>query len=159
MKLLGTLILLALVLLAAFAALNWDVLTAPTRVSFGFYSLDAPLGVILLGFALAVAALLLGYAVLQRAALLLESRRHAQELRTQREIAERTEASRLEALRLQLERECAELRASIQECSQRQASSARDLEQALHKSLEEAANSLAAAIGQIDDKLDRSGRA
>jgi uncharacterized integral membrane protein len=135
LKILGIAILVALALLALFAALNWGALTAPTALSFVFFTVEGPLGVILLGVALAFALVLLAYAAMQRTAMLVESRRHAHELRAQRDLAEQAEASRLHELRQQLERECAQLRATI----------------------EEATNSLAAGIGQIDEKLSRPG--
>jgi len=134
MKILDSAILAALAALAIFAALNWDALTARTALSFVLFTVEAPLGLILMGFALGFAVVLLGYAAAQRTTLLIEARRHAQELKAQRDIAERAEASRIEELRLQLERETAALRTAI----------------------EQAANGLAASIGQVEDKLDRS---
>jgi uncharacterized integral membrane protein len=134
MKLLGSIILIALALLAIFAAVNWTALTAPTGLSFVAFTLEAPLGLILIGFALGFALLLLGYVAVQRTAMFVEMRRHTQELKAQREIAERAEASRIHELQLQLEREAAALRTSI----------------------EQAANGLAASIGELDDKLERS---
>lgn len=131
MGILGTVILVALALLGLFAAVNWSALTAPTTLSFVAFAVEGPLGLILLAFALGFAVLFLGYAAMQRTAMLMESRRHAQELRAQREIAESAEASRLAELRQQLEREFAQVRTTIEESS----------------------NGLAAAIGQIDEKL------
>lgn len=122
MKLLNGLVLAALVVLVLFAALNWNALAAPTELSFVFFRVAAPLGVILLGFALAFALLLFGYAAVQRTAMLLERRRHAEELKALRELADNAEASRLAELRRQLD---------------------------------DATNTLAAHIGQVDDKLNR----
>lgn len=122
MRIFGIVVLLALILLFIFAAVNWPALTATSSLSFLFFRADAPLGVVLLGFALAFALLLLGYAAVQRTAMLVEARRHAQETKALRELAESAEASRLAALRAQLE---------------------------------EATNSLAAHLGQIDDKLNQ----
>lgn len=136
MKILGFIVLISLTVLAIFATLNWSALSAPTALSFITFTLEAPLGLILLGFACGFAFLLVGYASVQRTAMFVESRHHAQELRAQREIVERVEASRINDLRLQIENEAAALRTS----------------------LEEAANSLAASIGEVDDKLDRALR-
>jgi uncharacterized integral membrane protein len=74
MKLINTLVLAALVLLFIFAALNWTALTAPTVLSFVFFRVEAPLGLILLGFALMFALLLVAYVAVQRAAMLVEAR-------------------------------------------------------------------------------------
>ena len=135
MGILGTVILVALALLALFAAMNWAALSAPTALSFFGVGVEGPLGLILLGTALAFGLLFLAYAAMQRTAMLMESRRHAQELKAQRDLAERAEASRLSELRQQLERDFAALRATI----------------------EESTNSLAASIGQLDEKLERGG--
>jgi len=72
---------------------------------FGAFTLQAPPGLILFGFALRFALVFLGYAATQRTAIFMESRRHAQDLKAQREITERVEASRIQGLRLQLGRE------------------------------------------------------
>ena len=133
MRILGIVILVALALLALFAAANWSALMAPTALSFVAFTVEGPLGLVLLGFAVGFALLLLGYAAAQRTSMLMESRRFAQELKAQRDLAERAEASRLAELRQQVEREFAQVRTAI----------------------EESANGLAAAIGQIDEKLPR----
>jgi uncharacterized integral membrane protein len=127
------LMVVALALLALFAAMNWHALTARTVLSFFGVSVDAPLGLLLLAVAVAFAALALLYAAVIRTAMLLEARRHAQAIEAQRRLAEEAEASRLNELRAQIEREFADVR----------------------KTLDESANGLAAAIGQIEDKLDR----
>ncbi len=134
MGILGAAILVGLALLALFVSLNWSALTAPTALSFAVTTVDAPLGLLLVGVALGLALLFLAYVVMQRTAMLMESRRHAQELKALRELAERAEASRLSELRLQLEREFAQLRTAI----------------------EQSANGLAASVGELDDKLDRA---
>ena len=134
MRILGSAIVIALAALGLFAASNWPALSTPARLSFVGLPLDAPLGLILLAFALGFALLLLGYAALQRTAMLLQSRRHARELAAQRDLAERAELSRVFELRGQLERETEALRVYI----------------------EQTANGLAATLGQLEDKLDRS---
>jgi uncharacterized integral membrane protein len=134
MKILGALILVALAALAMLAALNWNALIAPVELSFAVFTTEGPLGLILLGFAMGLGLLFLSYGATLRTTLLVESRRHAQELHAQREIAEHVEASRIRELKLHLEHESAAIRAA----------------------LEQAVNSLAASIGHLDDKLDRA---
>lgn len=133
MRLFNLVLLLALVLLAAFAALKWSALAAPTTLSFGIATLQAPLGLILLGFALVFAFAFFVYAAAQRTAQLVEARRHAQELRAARELAESAEASCTAAL-------AAEMKAEFER---------------LHRAIEDNGNGLAAALGQVDDKLNR----
>jgi uncharacterized integral membrane protein len=133
MNIVGWIFLVLLVLLAGFAAANWPALAALSPVSFLAFSADAPMGLILFGFALAFALVVLAYVATERRARHVEARRHAQEIRVQRAIADKAEESRIEALRLQVERDTAALRAE----------------------LDHALNSLAASIGHVDDKLDR----
>ena len=130
---LGVVLLAALALLALFAALNWRALTAPTELSFFGAGVQAPLGLILLAAAIGFGALAFVYAAVQRTAMLLEARRLAQALEAQRRLAEDAEASRLNELRAEVQREFAEVRRTI----------------------EESANGLAAAIGELEDRLEK----
>jgi uncharacterized integral membrane protein len=128
---LAVLIIVALVLLALFAVLNWGALTAPTVLSFFGASVQAPLGLILLVTAIAFALLSFVYGAVQRTAMLLEARRHAQALDAQRRLAEDAEASRLSELRAEVQQEFADVR----------------------KTIEESANGLAATIAEMEDRL------
>src|SRR5688572_14358241 len=115
MKTLALLVVVALALLAAFAALNWSTLNATVPVYLGPATVDAAPGVIVLAFALGFAVALLAYAVWHRTTQLIEARRHAQEIRALRELAESAESSRLHELRAQLEAEFAAVRRTIEE--------------------------------------------
>lgn len=130
---LAVVIIVALVLLALFAMLNWGALTAPTVLSFFGATVQAPLGLILLLTAVAFALLSFVYGAVQRTAMLLEARRHAQALEAQRRLAEDAEASRLTELRADMHRELAEVR----------------------KTIEESANGIFAAIGELRERPER----
>jgi uncharacterized integral membrane protein len=93
--------------LAAFVLVNWGVLNAPTTLSLAFAEVQAPLGVVMLGFIVAVTVLFLGYIVYLQMSGLLETRRHGKELQTQRQLADQAEASRFTELRGFLEAEFA----------------------------------------------------
>lgn len=120
------------------------MLGTPVAVSFGFTRVNVSLGSLLLVFTLllggACAALLAG---LQFRHLSLH-RRHSAELRSQRELADNAEISRITELRQYLQQELAELKETQRQCEQR----LRDELQATH-------NSLAASIGEIDERLER----
>jgi uncharacterized protein YlxW (UPF0749 family) len=152
MRFLGAAILIALILLAAFTLANWSVLTAPTLLSFVAFQVEGPLGVIMLGVILVLVALFVLYALMLRTSMLMESRCHNQELQAQRNLAEHAEASRLAELRTQIEQEFAQLRAAIGAADAR----LDKLEQSMKQSLDEAANGLAALVGEMDDKIDRA---
>jgi uncharacterized integral membrane protein len=151
MKFLGAIILAALFLLAVFTLANWAVLTASTTLSFIAFDIQGPLGVVLLGVTLALVGLLALYALSIRTAMLMESHRHNQELQAQRKLAESAEASRLNDLRVLMEREFVQTRGMIEQAGGRMET----VEQAIRKSFDETANGLAANIGEFEDKLDR----
>ena len=152
MNSIGIVILLALFLLAVFTLANWAVLSASSTLSFIVFDIEGPLGVILLGAMLVLVALFVVYALTLKTAMLMESRRHNQELEAQRKLAETAEASRLSELRTQIEREFAQLRDAIGAGDGRMDSH----EQAMKQSLNEAANGLAALVAEMDDKIDRA---
>ena len=93
--------------LAAFVLVNWSVLNEPTTLSLAFAEVQAPLGVVMLGFVVVVTLLFLGYIVYLQMSGLLETRRHGKELQTQRALADQAEASRFTELRGFLEAEFA----------------------------------------------------
>jgi len=152
MNFLGIVILAALFLLAVFTLANWAVLTAPTLLSFVAFHVEGPLGVILLGVTLFLVALFVLYALMLRTNMLMESRRHNMELQAQRKLAESAEASRLSELRTQIDHEFVQLRGSVGDVDAR----LDKLEQSMKQSLDEAANGLAALVGEMDDKIDRA---
>lgn len=149
MNLLSAIILVVLLLLSVFTLANWAVLTAPTVLSFVAFNIEGPLGVILLGVTLALVALFVLYALTLRTNMLMESHRHNQELQAQRKLAESAETSRIDALRTQIEQEFAQLRGTMDARMD-------TVTQSTKLSLEESTNSLAALVGEMDDKIDRA---
>ncbi|MBW8370867.1 MAG: hypothetical protein K0M66_07825 [Thiobacillus sp.] len=152
MNILGAIILVALFLLAVFTLANWSVLTAPTTLSFVAFNVEGPLGVILLGVTLVLVALFVLYALTLRTNMLMKSRRHNQELQALRKLADSAETSRFNELHTQIEREFAQMRGVVGEVDVRMDR----VEQSMKQSLDEAANSLAALVGEMDDKIDRA---
>src|SRR5690242_10063121 len=106
-----TLILVVLLAaLALFAVINWPAFVAPASLSLIVTQVQAPLGLIMLGFTAAIAAGFLIYIVYMQTGVVLELRRHARALEAQRELADRAEASRFTELREYLARELTALR-------------------------------------------------
>jgi hypothetical protein len=92
-------LIVAIAMVAGFAAINWPEFIRPAPLSFGWPTLDAPLGLIMLGLlALTLVVFLISSAMLDSSHLI-ESRRHAKALERQCDLAERAEASRLIDLR------------------------------------------------------------
>jgi uncharacterized integral membrane protein len=127
MPLRNVLLLVVLVAVAVFAALNWSVIMAPTTLSLGFAEVQAPLGLVLLGVIALLSVLFLAYVVYLQSSVLLEARRHARELQASRELADQAEASRFTELRAHLD-----------------------------TLLTDIENSLSAQLGELRDRLDRA---
>ena len=155
MNLRSVLLVVLLALFAGFVALNWSVITAPTSLSFGFWTAQAPLGLLLLGFTVLIAALFLFLLVVQQATVLVETRRAAKELTAQRALADQAEASRFTALGQHLDEELRRLEAQAAARQDALAQRLNGLEQALRAHVDQASNSLAAFIGELDDRVER----
>jgi uncharacterized integral membrane protein len=139
------LVIIVLGLLAIFAIVNWGTFITPTRLSLVVTSVEAPLGLVMLGFTAVLAAVLLAYALKVQINALSDTRRQSEELRRQRELADQAEASRFTELRQYLEQELA----SVKQAQQ-------DSEQRLRDELATSTNTLSACIGEVDERLERA---
>ena len=142
--------------LAAFVLVNWSVLNEPTTLSLAFADVQAPLGVVMLGFVVVVTLLFLGYIVYLQMSGLLETRRHGKELQTQRALADQAAAARFTELRGCLEAEFA--RQAVRQAELDTALRARldTLEQQVKIAVEQQGNSLSAFVGELGDRVDHS---
>ena len=153
MRIRSLFLLLVLTLIGAFTALNWSVFLTNVPLSLGVVTLQAPLGLIMLGFLIFVVAYFLVYVLYLQSNVLFDARRNAKELQSNRELADKAEASRFTELRTFLE---AGLKQSAeQDKAAQQALMARldAMENALRTSVEQSGNSLSAYIGEIEDRL------
>lgn len=137
-------VVLLLVLLAGFTALNWVAFTTPTPLSLGFADVQAPLGLVMLTVCAVLAGVFLAYVALQQAGVILEARRMSKELKAQRELADRAEASRFTELRAYIADELAQHGARVER-----------LEGSLRERVAESERTLTAYLGEVEDKLDR----
>jgi uncharacterized integral membrane protein len=151
------LIVLVLGVVVVFALLNWSVFTAPTILSVGFTTFDAPLGLILLGAIGALTLLFLIYLVYLQATALMESRQYSRELKNQRELADRAEESRFTELRSSLETELRRIAAQMADSNTAMNTRLDGLAHDLRSAIEQSTNSLSAYIGEIEDRLERTG--
>lgn len=152
-------LLLALAALAVFAAINWSAFTAPATLSLVFTTVEAPLGVVMLAVAGAIAVLFLVFIAYLQTTVLLDARRHARELEASRALAEQAEASRLAELRGYLETELARLGAARAQGEADLMARIDRLEADLRAAVEQAGNTLAAYIGEVEDRFDARGAA
>jgi hypothetical protein len=153
------LLILVAVVIGAFAALNWSAFSAPTALSFGFGTIEAPLGLILLGMMATLLVVFLAFALYLETSVLLTTRRHAKQLEAERQRAEQAEASRLADLRAYLDGELRRL-AELGETGR--AGIVARIEQSegtLRAALEQTGNSLAAYLGELEDRLDQTAAA
>ncbi|GGC10680.1 hypothetical protein GCM10007205_19750 [Oxalicibacterium flavum] len=149
---------LILAAIGALAAFNWETFTTPTDLWLGVTTIHAPLGMVMLGLTAVLTAFFLTFIIYLQSSVLLEARRHARELQANRELADQAEASRFTELRRFIEGELQGK--SLQESEARTALLARldRLDASIVAVVDQTGNSLAAQIGEIEDRLERDGK-
>ncbi|HSE87132.1 MAG TPA: LapA family protein [Candidatus Binatia bacterium] len=150
------LILIVLGAVTTFAAINWNAFMAPTKLSVVFANVEAPLGLILLVVVGLLTLLFLLYVAYLQSSVLVENRRNARELQAQRELADQAEASRFNQLRSFLEKELGRLGEKTEESKVGVFAKLEALERDLRLVVEQSGNTLAAYIGEIEDRLERT---
>ena len=149
---------------AGFSALNWDAFTAPTTLSLGLTEVQGAIGVVMLGVVIFLTAYFMAFVIYVQASALLESRRHAQELKHNRELADQAEASRFTELRGFITTELQSLARSKDSAG----APAGDpvilarldrIETELLSAVEQSATNTVVSLGQIEDRLARSSAA
>ena len=149
-------LILACVLLAAFATLNWAAIAVPSTLSLGFTEARAPVGMVMLVFTAVISGLFIVYIVLLQAGVILEARRLTKEVKQQRELADTAEASRFTELRTLLEGELRKIEAQGAASSREFEARIDRSERGMQDKLAEATGTLSAYLGEIEDKLDRA---
>lgn len=147
--------LLVAVFLAVFAVLNWSVLLTPAELSLGVADIQAPLGLMLLAALVIVVTLAMLYVLVQQTVMMRELRHSERELRAQRELADKAEASRFSELQQHLGRLQAQWLERMDSVHASVLAGQTDSVQRLTQRLDQDGRSLAAQLGEIEDKLDR----
>lgn len=127
-----------LALIALFALLNWSAFSTPTPLSLGVTTVQAPLGLIMLGLVAFLCVLFAGWVISLQAGTLMDARRQTKELQAQRDLADKAEASRFTELR-------SVLLARIDR-----------LQDETRLALDQSGNAVAAQVGELEDRLDRA---
>jgi hypothetical protein len=143
-------------LLAIFALFNWSAIVAPTTLTVGFSTVEAPLGLILLVIVGLITLLFLIYVVWLQSSALLEGRRQARELQSQRELADHAEESRFQQLRSAMEAQLDELENQITGSKTALLARLDEVERSLRSTVEQSGNTLAAYMGEIEDRFARA---
>jgi uncharacterized integral membrane protein len=146
-------LLLVFIVLAVFTAVNWEAFIAPTTLSLLVTTLEAPLGLIMLAIIILITALFIAYGIYLQTSVLLEARQHARELKAQRELANQAEASRFTALQSFLEGELKKIQEQAFRAQTDVLARLDQVERDLRSSVEQAGNTLAAYIGELEERL------
>lgn len=134
MRVRTVLVILVMLLLTVFVALNWAAFMAPTTLNLLVARIEAPLGLVMLGLQVLVLLVFAVYIAMWQGAVLLQSRRHTKEMQAQRTLADQAEASRFTELRAVLRQEFEQLRSEMRD----------------------QANAVAATIGEMDERLQEA---
>lgn len=146
---------LFIAVVAAFVALNVGEFTRTSVLSLGFTSVQVPLGLVMLALLAAVAVIFLGVMIYMQSSNLLETRNYARELSTQRELADKAEASRFTELRQYLEAQAASQQRREQAAEQVLGERFAAQNRVLMARVEQSDNTLAAYMGQLEDQIER----
>ena len=130
---------LVLLFVGLFALINWGAFVAPTPLSLGFTTVQAPLGLIMLALVTFLCVLFTVWVITLQARSLKDARRQTRELLAQRDLADKAEASRFTELRAELMARLDRLQADA------------------HLAVEQSTNSTAAHLGELEDRLERAG--
>jgi uncharacterized integral membrane protein len=143
-----------IVLMAGFAALNVDEFSRTSVLSLGFTTVQVPLGLVMLVLLAAVLLVFLATTLYIQSTHLLEMRQTTLALTTQRELADKAEASRFTELRHYMETQA--LSAQQREAAQATVLAERlaQIQQVLTGKIEQSGNTLAAYIGELEDRLE-----
>jgi uncharacterized integral membrane protein len=144
-----------LVLLAVFVVLNWTAISAPTALSLGVATVQAPLGVVLLGMVVVLTLVFAAYMAFEQLAVLQETRRQARALEESRRLADEAEASRFTELRRVLETEVAGVARRTEEAQAALVARIDRLEGDLRGAIEQGGTTMSAYIGELEDRMER----
>ena len=151
-----TLLLIVLILLiAAFVALNLEAILQPTQLNLGLSEVQAPLGLVMLAMLVAVFVVFLLAVVFFQTTHLMEVRRITREAADQRKLADKAEASRFTELREYLRTELLAVAARDNELSEKQLQRMDSMKVALTQAIEQNGNGLSASVGELEDRFVR----
>lgn len=155
MRIRSILLIVGIVLMAAFVALNLEEFNRPSQLSLGFTSVQAPLAMLMLVALVAMLVVFLLFSAYAKSAYLIENRRTARELKAQRELADKAETSRFTELQQYLAAESHAMAERDAQVSQRLDDRLALLQADLESRIEQSGNTLAAYIGELEDRMDR----
>ncbi len=153
MKVRGLVLLGVLGLFLVFMFLNWATIMEPTTLNLGVSEVNAPLGLVMLGMIALLTTLFLIFIVYLQTSVLMEARRHAKELQTNRELADKAEASRFTELRQFMDAEIQKQTVIQAESKAALLTKMDALSSGIHRAIDVSGNSVSAYIGELEDRL------
>ena len=149
------LLIMGIVLIVGFGALNVDEFTRTTTLNLGFTRMQLPLGLVMTVLVIAILLIFLVTTLYMHSTNLIETRKYTKQLNAQRELADKAEASRFTELRRYMESQAA---LATNQGNETVAAIDRRIlqtEKLLLQRLEQTDNTNAAYWGQHDDALMR----
>ena len=154
MKARALILLGVLALFLVFMILNWSTIMAPTTLNLAVAQVNAPLGLVMLGILGVLTAVFLTFIVYLQTSVLFEARRHAKELQTNRELADKAEASRFTELRQFMDAEIQKQTAINADSKSALMAKLDTLGANIHAAIDQSGTSLSAYIGELEDRLE-----
>lgn len=155
MKLRTVLLVVFILLIAGFVALNFEQILLPTPLNFGVTQVQAPLGLVLLGMLALVLVVFLAALVYSQTLHMMEVRRITRDAAEQRTLADKAEASRFTELRQYLQTELQATAARERELADKANLKMDQVQAALTQVIEQTGNGLGASIGELEDRFER----
>ena len=149
------LLLVLLLAIVLFAAINWAAFTEPTTLSLLVATVQAPLGLIMLALVVTLTVVFAVFGAWLQTTALLEARSHARELAAQRKLADEAEASRITEMQQTMAAELARLREQGEVSHAALLARLEQAEAALQSVMDQNANTTAAYFGELEDRLER----
>ncbi|OAI18645.1 hypothetical protein A1359_04620 [Methylomonas lenta] len=156
MRFFGLLLLLTFTATAALAYHNWPIFIAPNELSLGFTTIQAPIGLVLLGTLIFITVLFLMNMVYMQSTSILESRRYSKELEANKELVNDTEKSRFTELKNSFETELSKQSLLNDEIKAELFARYDLVDGNFRTMIEEMENTLDAYIGELEDRLERT---
>lgn len=150
-------LILTILLVAAFVALNVDEFTRISMLSLGFTTVQVALGLVMLLLLVVALVIFLASTLYMQSKYLLESRAHTRELDSQRQLADKAEASRFTELRTYLEEQTLAAQRRESALGTVLADRFSRQQQELVVRMDQSDNTLSAYMGQLEDRLERRG--
>lgn len=144
MRVRSLLAIIVLVLVTAFFVVNWRVFAAPVKIDLLITAIEIPIGVVTMALFAASMLVLLIYVGFWQSTFLMEFRRQGKELQSQRTLAESAEASRFTELGTLIRQEIANSDSRLEGALTQ-----------LREELKATENSIAASLGEMDDRIAR----